>query len=153
KEEGMIAVQELVPNAAPAGGQRVAVAPVAKMAAPPPPPADGPVLLLAPGDPGTALARQLLTRYAPKGGPRAGARKLTRDDLGLDAATFAALDADGDGALDAEELAQFGRRKPDLEVTAQLGRGPGPETLELTGPAGPLADPVRKTAPGAPLAP
>jgi Ca2+-binding EF-hand superfamily protein len=48
-------------------------------------------------------------------------KKLSRKDLGLDEATFARLDTNGDGVLDAAELAGFVKRPPDLELTMRLG--------------------------------
>ena len=47
-------------------------------------------------------------------------RKLARKDLGLDEATFAGLDTNGDGLLDAGELAGFVRRSPDLELLVRF---------------------------------
>lgn len=65
-----------------------------------------------------ALARALLDRYRPKDGP---ARRLTRA-AGLPDAAFVALDRDGDGELDAEELARFGGAcSPDVELAFHLG--------------------------------
>jgi Ca2+-binding EF-hand superfamily protein len=65
--------------------------------------------------PDPALARQLLAKYGK------GAKKLGRKALGLSKEAFDALDADGDGELDAEELARFARRAPDLEVRVGVG--------------------------------
>jgi Ca2+-binding EF-hand superfamily protein len=78
------------------------------------------------GDP--ALARRLLERYGGK-----GARKLTARQLGLDRDSFAGLDADGDGALDAEELARFALRTPDLAFVLRLGHRGGPAVVYLQG--------------------
>src|SRR5207248_7585610 len=61
------------------------------------------------------LARQLLSRYGK------GAKKLGRKAAGLSKEAFDALDADGDGELDAEELARFARRAPDLELRVGVG--------------------------------
>ncbi|HZY87962.1 MAG TPA: EF-hand domain-containing protein [Gemmataceae bacterium] len=112
----------------------------------------GVVMMLNPGEPRAALARQLLQRYAGKGGKK-GAKKLTRADLGLDPATFDRLDADEDGALDAEELARFDRRPPDLELMVRLGTRPGGapqiEVVKRDGKASPVAGNVRRSAAGA----
>jgi Ca2+-binding EF-hand superfamily protein len=71
----------------------------------------------------------LLQRYGDK---KTGSKKLTRKALGLDEETFKALDADGDGELDLEELARFARRAPDLELTVHLGkRQAGQGSLEI----------------------
>ncbi len=79
-------------------------------------PTGGPFHLVSSDRGDSALARRLLTQYGGK-----GARKLTAKALGLDKATFDRLDADGDGELDAEELARFARRAPDLEFVLRLG--------------------------------
>ncbi len=47
--------------------------------------------------------------------------KLTREDIGLDEAEFAALDLDRDGKLDARELERFVLREPDLTFRARVG--------------------------------
>jgi Ca2+-binding EF-hand superfamily protein len=97
---------------------------------------------VAPGEVSKDLARRLLAKYGPKSkGP--GPQKLTRDALGLDEATFAALDVDGDGALDAEELARFAGRPADLKLMARLGKTPAVELLLEQGRAAALADKVR----------
>jgi Ca2+-binding EF-hand superfamily protein len=121
----MITPQELLPNAAPSGPAYGLVAAKARMAGPA---NSAPAPLILVEESGPAVARALLTRYGTKGGKRA--TKLTRADLGLDEKTFKALDADQDGELDAEELAQFARRSPDLELTVQLQRG-GRSTVDM----------------------
>src|SRR5262249_47228932 len=78
--------------------------------------ANSPFLALLAGESTKPLVQQLQTRYG-KGG-----KKLTKKDLGLDDAAFKALDADGDGELDAEELAHFAAKPPDLELTLRLGK-------------------------------
>jgi Ca2+-binding EF-hand superfamily protein len=107
---------------------------------------EGPFWLHSPSASKTELARRLLRQYGQ--GKRAGQpaaafspdgrvlvtgigqvsqtakpapTKLSRQDLGLDKATFAKLDADGDGFLDSEELARFAQRSPDLELNVDLG--------------------------------
>jgi Ca2+-binding EF-hand superfamily protein len=92
------------------------------------------------------LAKRLLAKYGPKTKPRP--QKLTRADLGLDEATFAALDADGDGSLDVEELARFAQRPADLEVKAQLGKTHGLELVRTKDAATALAGRVRSGADG-----
>jgi Ca2+-binding EF-hand superfamily protein len=84
---------------------------------------DGPLLAITPGEPARALARKLLDRYGKGDGKKTG--KLTRKDLGLDEESFRQLDADEDGLLDAEELARFARRSPDIELSVTLGTGKG----------------------------
>ncbi len=92
------------------------------------PPDNTPVFLASPSQSPRDLARRLLTRYG-------GAKKtLTREDIGLDAATFARLDRDGDGKLDAEELARLLPRAPDMVLRVRLGeRGAGEPAVELVG--------------------
>ncbi len=67
------------------------------------------------------LVSSMQDRYAAKDA------KLSRQALGLDEATFQALDANGDGFLDAEELAGFVKRPPDLEFVVHLGDARGVE--------------------------
>lgn len=96
--------------------------------------------------PDPTLAKRLLGRYgpksatappnpntpqpAPRGTAPAGpvestARRLTPKDLKLSAEAFAALDQDGDGELDAEELARFGQSAiPEVEIAFRLGTPP-----------------------------
>jgi Ca2+-binding EF-hand superfamily protein len=91
--------------------------------------------------PDTALARRLLSQYGGK-----AARRLTAKQIGLDAETFALVDADGNGELDGEELARFHRRPPDLTFTVRLGqRGEAPlvEHVARAGRPAPLARHVR----------
>ena len=74
------------------------------------------------------LARRLLTRYAAN-----GKRTLTRTDIQLSAQEFARLDRDGNGELDAEELARFLPHTPDLSAVVRLGeRGANEPVLEQT---------------------
>ena len=85
----------------------------------------GPFRLVSRGESSLELARALQAQYAPKDG-----RGLTREDLGLDAATFDRLDVDGNGRLDLEELSRFGRRPPDLELKIDLGKKPSVELVK-----------------------
>jgi Ca2+-binding EF-hand superfamily protein len=83
-----------------------------------------PVVLVTTDEPNADLAGKLLARYAR---PRAAeGKKLSREDLGLDEATFKRLDANDDGVLDAEELAGFARRDPDVELAVRLAGRAGP---------------------------
>ncbi len=52
-------------------------------------------------------------------------RKLRRNQLGLDEATFARLDANKDGVLDSKEQAAFVQREPDLCLIASFGTKTG----------------------------
>jgi Ca2+-binding EF-hand superfamily protein len=78
-----------------------------------------PVNLIVPGDSNDNLVKQLLSHYG-----KADAKVLKREELGLDEATFKLLDANGDGTLDAQELAGFAKREPDMEFSVRLGRPP-----------------------------
>ncbi len=92
------------------------------------------------------LAGALLDKYGPKN--KTGVRRLTRADLGLDEPTFARLDADGDGALDRQELARFAQRPPDLEIKAHLGKTRKFELLRTKDSPAALADRARPTKDG-----
>lgn len=109
-------------------------------------PNHGPFLLVNSGEPSKDLAQRLLNRYGRKG-RKTPAKKLTRPDLGLDAASFKQLDMDEDGKLDREELARFAQRDPDLELRVRLGAKADKETaMEMVSskerPA-PLAQAIR----------
>jgi len=101
----------------------------------------GPFWVARPGASRLELARQLQQRYA-RGDRRSGRlpTKLKAADLGLDQATFARLDVDGDGLLDAEELSRFAERSPDLELTIDLG---GKGSVALVKRGGSLESSVR----------
>jgi Ca2+-binding EF-hand superfamily protein len=116
-DDEMISINELLPNAG-SGNNRAANVAFS---------ADGRLVassggssphfvLVAPGESGAALAKRLLQRYGD------GKKNLTNKELRVDKETFAALDKDGDGELDAEELAGFARRPADLELTVRAGK-------------------------------
>src|SRR5262249_12257636 len=83
---------------------------------------------------------------------KSAARKLTRQDLGMDEAAFARLDMDEDGQLDSEELAHFAQRDPDLEARVRLekkgGKEVGIELVQVQDRAAPLAKAVRSSSGG-----
>jgi Ca2+-binding EF-hand superfamily protein len=88
------------------------------------------------------LAKQLLIRYGPKPANKSGnmvgkgprppvmqqqteptVRRLTKKDIKLSEAMFDAIDQDGDGELDTEELARFGQNAiPEVEIAIHLGK-------------------------------
>jgi len=73
--------------------------------------------LIISGESSDKLVKELLSRYG-----KTNAKTLSRKELGLDEATFKALDTNGDGVLDAEELAGFAKRDADLELSVRVGR-------------------------------
>ncbi|HTU23445.1 MAG TPA: EF-hand domain-containing protein [Gemmataceae bacterium] len=85
-----------------------------------------------PGKTPAALVRHLQKRYISS--VKEKNKKLSREALGLDEATFAPLDADQDGALDDIELAAFVQREPDLCVQLRFGAADKP--LDLVPVAG-----------------
>jgi Ca2+-binding EF-hand superfamily protein len=89
------------------------------------------------------LVRQIQARYGPPS-DNPLTKKISRKDLGLDEAIFAKLDSNGDGVLDASELAGFLDRPADLEIMLRLGtRQPGEARVDQSGKAGPLAGKVK----------
>jgi Ca2+-binding EF-hand superfamily protein len=80
---------------------------------------DQPFLLVERDDESLAkVAEQLQQRY---GEARAGAMSISREVLGIESAAFAKYDADGDGRLDAKELAAFLRNPvPQVVIEAEL---------------------------------
>jgi Ca2+-binding EF-hand superfamily protein len=91
-----------------------------------------------------ALAQRLLAHYAPTSKGKPETRKLTRHQIGLDAATFKLLDTDGDGSLDASELARFGSRAPDVELAVDLKGDAKPEVKVLNAASSPVARSIRQ---------
>jgi Ca2+-binding EF-hand superfamily protein len=76
-----------------------------------------PLALVHRDDPAARQVAPLLARYdKDKNG------KLSRTEIGLDEATFAALDTNKDGGLDAKELARWLAQPADLELLVPLGR-------------------------------
>jgi Ca2+-binding EF-hand superfamily protein len=104
------------------------------------------VLVESPGKAPANLVRLMQERYGPSTVLPVD-RKPTRKDLGLDQETFAILDANGDGVLDAKELAGFVKRAPDVELLLRLGitkaAGTRVELVALSGKAAPLASKVK----------
>ncbi len=89
------------------------------------------------------LARRLLTQYAP-GDQKQTARRLTAKQLSLSDAAMTRLDADGNGSLDAEELARFNRRPADVIVVLRMNdRNAGERAVEVLPPEGGFPPDVR----------
>lgn len=81
----------------------------------------GPLLLVNSRGANRELAQRLLNHYGRKD-QKTPAKKLTREDLGLDEASFKQLDRDEDRKLDYQELARFAQRDPDLVLHIRLGK-------------------------------
>ncbi len=96
------------------------------------------------------LARRLLSRY----GKGRSEGTLSRQEIGLDEATFKQLDTNGDGLLDADELDRFARRAPDVELKYSLSsnaRQTQAEILSTKDQPSPLATQLRPLHLGAVL--
>jgi Ca2+-binding EF-hand superfamily protein len=100
-------------------------------------------VIVRPGESTAALSRALLKRYDRR---RQG--HLSRADIGLSPDAFAALDTNGDGRLDAEELARIITLAPDLELRVRLDERPAELPLEVINP-GRRGPSMRRTAPHA----
>jgi Ca2+-binding EF-hand superfamily protein len=140
-DDEIVTVQEVVPNYNPfnnRGGRAPAPAMRTRSGG-----ADSSKMILI--TPGQSVSRQLQARYAAKGSQ--ADKKLTRKEIGLDEATFVLLDKDQNGELDTEELAQFTKRPPDVELEIHLGKGAKPgEAVRLAqsiGGPSPLAASLR----------
>jgi Ca2+-binding EF-hand superfamily protein len=105
----------------------------------------GPFWLAGPGGSKMELGREILRRYGRGDKTNRQPTKLGPAALGLDKATFARLDVDGDGFLDAEELTRFAQRPPDLELRVDVGKKPSVELLKR---GAPLEASVRAGKPG-----
>jgi hypothetical protein len=110
-ENEMIATDEVVANTNPYGRQ-VFFDPFN----PPPAPTGGAFLLVEPGQ-GARLSKALTDRY-----DRDRNGKVSRAEIGLTEAVFAALDGSKDGALDGAELAKWSEGPSDLELGVRLGQ-------------------------------
>jgi Ca2+-binding EF-hand superfamily protein len=114
-----------------------------------------PVIELSPDDPSFRPVRLILKRY-DKGntqGALADDNRLARSEFAIDPGDFKAVDTDGDGALDAEELRRYlGRLAPDLEMTVTLPEGgSSPATIAVNGAGARPLPPgvaVRRISPG-----
>jgi Ca2+-binding EF-hand superfamily protein len=126
-EDEMVTAAEMVPNAGPSLGDLFAGRGGRGMMGMGGPNRGGTadknsrlIPLTKPGEAPEILVAALQERYGARAKKRPE-KKLDIKDLGLDAATFRRLDTDGDGLLDAKELAGFVRRAPDLELVVRLG--------------------------------
>jgi Ca2+-binding EF-hand superfamily protein len=78
-------------------------------------------LVSKPGEPPPDFVRRVQSKYRAAGDDNPEPQ-LRQGDLGLDPATFVRLDANGDGVLDAKELAAFVKRPADVVLTMRAGR-------------------------------
>jgi Ca2+-binding EF-hand superfamily protein len=111
--------------------------------------ANSPFVIPSPDDEPAQLANRILSRYGPQGAPRD--KTLTQAELGLDGETFALLDLNKDGRLDARELAKFADRPADVELIVRLGKiATGETPLEVLRPRGraTIASAVKTTEDG-----
>lgn len=101
-----------------------------------------PVIELSREDLSLRPVRMLLKRYdTGKGKARIGDNRLSKSELGIDAEAFAAVDADHDGTLDAEEVKGYlTQSKPDVELVVKLaGKDLKTARIEVVGdPSKPL---------------
>jgi Ca2+-binding EF-hand superfamily protein len=164
-DDEIITIEEVLPNYNPNAGRRVVASRAMTRSAGEP----SPVVLVKAGQPAAPLTRQLQARY---GGPerlgepsvrggnppasqsqaRSGGNglrsRLTRQQIGLDQATFDLLDKDKDEELDTEELNEFINRPPDLELRVEFGQAASGRVVTVVRPAkddGPLAGRLRQT--------
>ncbi len=118
-EDECVSTAELLTN--PARRREVRAAVTTAMAArqqpaPTPPPQE--VAVYQTGVPGSVV--QQIIKHYDKNGDYA----LTREEVGLDADTFARLDKNGDGKLSATELDGWRSMPPDVVVVLELGDSP-----------------------------
>jgi Ca2+-binding EF-hand superfamily protein len=118
-----------------------------------PPPDDSPLFAVVPdGSPKRINQRRLVAQKIIAHYDKNGDKKLSRDEIGFDKATFDRLDRNKDGVLDAKELLLFLNPPADIEFTVRLGlMGPKEAPAELATPNGkpaPLASAVTRWANG-----
>lgn len=133
-EDELISEDELVPaNVNPVQAQ-VMMAPDTSTAYLP---REAPFALLEPGESSRRVVEQLLEKY-----DKDKNKKLSRTEMGVEAAEFDPLDADHDGQLDADELAAWLKRA-DIELILRVGKLQDKETAVEVVKATPAA-PLRK---------
>jgi Ca2+-binding EF-hand superfamily protein len=147
-EDEIVTVRELVPEEKPTNNRMSAMRMMAPSRGSD---SAGKSMLLplaAPGETPADLVERMRKRYGANTKDKDKNKKLSRKELGLDEATFARLDANKDGVLDAAELAGFVKRAPDLCVAVRLGKKAAAQSvLELAAVAGRpalLADKVQQ---------
>jgi Ca2+-binding EF-hand superfamily protein len=133
-DDEMLTAAELTPNVKGGNNNMIAMAMAAGMggaASPKPPKMIVPITV--PGEVPSNLVRRLQESYGPAV-DEIDEKKLSRADLGLDDDTFARLDTNRDGVLDAAELAAFAKRRPDAELVLRVGQvGSGHQAVTAGG--------------------
>jgi Ca2+-binding EF-hand superfamily protein len=122
-EDEMVAADELVPTI---NGLRFGFARRAPTDATT---ADVAFVTLPPGETPVKATARLIRKY-----DKDHDGKLSKDESGFDDATFARLDANKDGKLDAAELAKWFAEPANLELIARLGTAPKDESKGVRGP-------------------
>ncbi len=115
-DDEMIALQEVVPSAT--GSPYLFVDQIRPA---PRPSLAAPVIPVQNGEPAERIVREMQARYGSKA-ERPETKTLSQKDLGLDDETFKRLDQNKDGELAGEELRNFAKRSPDLELIVRLGK-------------------------------
>ena len=142
-EDDLITVRELVPPA-PVNPEAMRIKGPKKAFLSPDfvaSPATDVFVLASPGDIPPNLAPAMQRRYGAKNDRNDD--KLKRKELGLDEATFNALDANKDGFLGSAELRAFVQRAPDVEFILHLGDRKGVEAVASREKPGILAKALR----------
>lgn len=142
-DDEIVTTRELAPNTRPVGNLYQIGGMMGRSQ---PPETDARASLLVPVSPPgvvpTELAARLRERYGSKEN-KTDAKTLSRQDLGVDEATFTRLDANRDAVLDGPELGGFVKRTPDLELIVRLGKAEAGaarvETVASATPASALA--------------
>jgi Ca2+-binding EF-hand superfamily protein len=109
---------------------------------------NGPFMLVKSGEANKELPQRLLNHYGHKG-QKTSAKTLTREEIGLDEASFKQLDMDEDGKLDREELARFAQRPPGLALRVRLGKkGDNEAGIEMVSAKDDLSPLAKSMPPG-----
>ncbi len=111
-------------------------------------PTDGVFFVIDPTEGSERLTKQLQTRYGDQDS-RIRDRKVKRDEIGLDDATFDELDRNKDNKLDESELGRFTLRTPDMELNVRLGkRADGEAMIDIANTKTLFAANVHRSADG-----
>jgi Ca2+-binding EF-hand superfamily protein len=148
-EDEMITPRELVPHFKPPSNRNMFAGMMGRGNTKAP--ASAVIVLDSPGVAPPSLVRSMQERYGARS-KKPEDKKLSRKDLGLDESTFRQLDTNGDGVLDAKELAGFVNRPPDIELMVNLGKkDPTKPLMEVARRDRPLTGKVKMRKAGAML--